>query len=198
MEGVPTRPGSPGRCPDPSQTSRRVSRPILDLPKGVPTRSGPFGGSPGPSGGYPGPSRTSRRVTRGLGQVGTPFGTPSWTSWRVSRPVADLTEGVPRSGTGRDTLWDTVLDLPKAVSTSPEPRQGCPGPPGGCSDPSRVSRRVSRPVPDFPDGVLTRPRPPSGCPGPSVGFPDPSRTSRRVSRPVPDLHRVSRPVPDLP
>ena len=35
---VPTRPGPPEGCPDPSQTSRRVSRPVPDLPEGVPTR----------------------------------------------------------------------------------------------------------------------------------------------------------------
>ena len=56
-----------------------------------------------------------------------------------------------------------------------------PGHPGGPSDHSQTSVKVSRLLPDNREGLPTTPGHPRGPPGHLGGFPDHSRTSGRVS-----------------
>ena len=75
---------------------------------------------------------------------------------------------------GRGTLkkvQDGSRDHPKVRDELGDPQSS--GTPGICTDPSRTSLRVPRPVPNLPEGPPTRSRPPQGSS-------DPSCTSRRV------------------
>ena len=160
-----------GGPPDPSRTTERASRPLQDFRESLPTPTGLPGGPPDPSqplstppslpgyppgllGGPPDPSWTFGRVSLTSRKLSRILG-------RASQSLTDFLEGLPTPLDYSQTSWKDSLPL----STTP-------GLPGGSPDPSRNSRRASRPLTNFREGLLTPPRLPIGPLDPSQPFPD--------------------------
>ena len=156
LKGLKTHPGPSGGPSDPSQTSRRDSRPRSVLRAGFPTPPVSPGGPHDTPGGPPDPSQPSGRASRLLtalhDSLPTPPGPlrllldPSWPSGRVSLPfVRDCLphlahrEGLPTlPGLPRDPhdsirhserAFQPFLALQEGLLTSPNPLEGLPTPP---------------------------------------------------------------------
>ena len=160
---------------DPSQTSGRASRPVLDLRRI--TRPAPDlrEGPPILRDGFSTPPKPPKRPPH-----------PYRTSGRTSRPVPDLQAELP---THPGILGETFKPPPGP----PEPPEGPSRSPERPPDPTwtsgmisrtsemtcRTSGMASRPFPDRHERLPIRPEPPGGTS-------DQSRTSRRASPPIPD------------